>query len=236
MALLSVENLTLRYERVTAVQDVNFTVSQGDYLCIVGENGSGKSSLIKAILGLMPVASGTLRLSDGLRRTQIGYLPQQTPSQRDFPAAVEEIVFSGCLNRMGLRPFYAAKEKARVQNAIARLGIQALRTRSYHELSGGQQQRVLLARALCAADRMLLLDEPAAGLDPLVTQELYQLIASLNREEGMTIVMVSHDIPSAIRYASHILHLRSHPLFYGDAESYRISDVARLFLQEVPHD
>lgn len=236
MALLSAENLTLYYERVAALQAVSFTVSQGDYLCIVGENGSGKSSLMKAILGLVPISSGTLQLGDGLRRTQIGYLPQQAPTQRDFPAVVEEIVLSGCLNRMGMRPYYTAKEKLRTQTALDRLGIASLRGRSYHELSGGQQQRVLLARALCAADRLLLLDEPAAGLDPLATQELYQVIASLNRQEGMTIVMVSHDIPSSIHYASHILHLRNRTLFFGRTESYRNSEVARQFLQEAAHD
>jgi len=236
MALLSGANLTLYYERVAALQEVSFTVSQGDYLCIVGENGSGKSSLMKAILGLVPISSGTLQLGDGLRRTQIGYLPQQAPTQRDFPAVVEEIVLSGCLNRMGMRPYYTAKEKLRTQTALDRLGIATLRGRSYHELSGGQQQRVLLARALCAADRLLLLDEPAAGLDPLATQDLYQVIASLNRQEGMTIVMVSHDIPSSIHYASHILHLRNRALFFGRTESYRNSEVARQFLQEAAHD
>ena len=236
MPLLSCENVTLRYDRVTVVEQVSFTLSPGDYLCVVGENGSGKSSLVQAILGLMPVAGGTIRMGEGLKPSHIGYLPQQTARQRDFPASVQEIVLSGCLNRMGVRPFYGAREKKRARDAMARLGIADFERRSYHELSGGQQQRVLLARALCATQKLLLLDEPAAGLDPLVTRELYSLIASLNREEGVSILMVSHDVEAAVASASHILHLRRVPLFMGTAQAYAQSDVGRLFLREGLHD
>lgn len=235
MPLITCEGVTLRYDRVTALENLTFSVSQGDYLCIVGENGSGKSSLVKAILGLMPVASGVIRMEEGLKPTHIGYLPQQNAHQRDFPAIVQEIVLSGCLNAMGFRPFYTAKEKKRAASALARLGIQDLQNTGYHELSGGQQQRVLLARALCATQKLLLLDEPAAGLDPLVTSELYRLIGTLNREEGITILMVSHDIQAAVANASHILHLRKAPLFFGTAEAYRQSDIGRLFLTEGSH-
>jgi zinc transport system ATP-binding protein len=230
MALIDCEGLTLRYERTIAVQDLTFAVETGDYLCIVGENGSGKSTLIKALLRLHPVSEGALRYGDGLKPSQIGYLPQQTAVQRDFPASVREVVLSGCLNRMGLRPVYLAGEKKRALAAMERLGIAALAQRSYHQLSGGQQQRVLLARALCATQRLLLLDEPGAGLDPLATQELYRTIGELNQQDGITVVMVSHDVNAAVQNARHILHLRTETQFYGTAEAYRQSDVGRLYL------
>lgn len=235
MTLLTCDRVTLRYERVTAVDSLSFTVDTGDFLAIVGENGSGKTSLVKAILGLMPVAGGFIRYGDGLKRTQIGYMPQQTAHQRDFPAGVREIVLSGCLNQMGLRPFYGAQEKERAAWALRTLHIADLQNVSYHALSGGQQQRVLLARALCASRRLLLLDEPAAGLDPLATQELYRVVADLNRHEGITILMVSHDVAAAVDNASHILHLHQTPLFFGTAEAYRQSEVGRLFLRGVSH-
>jgi len=232
MPLLTCDHVTLRYERVTAVEGLTFSVVSGDYLCIVGENGSGKSSLVKAMLGLMPIAAGTIRMEAGLKPTHIGYLPQQTAHQRDFPATVQEIVLSGCLNAMGLRPFYTAKEKNRTEQAMDKLDIAMLKNTSYHELSGGQQQRVLLARALCATHKLLLLDEPAAGLDPLATADLYRMIGTLNREEGITIIMVSHDVDAAVANASHILHLHNTSLFFGTAEAYRSSDIGQLFLKE----
>ncbi|NLI19924.1 MAG: ABC transporter ATP-binding protein [Clostridiales bacterium] len=235
MALLTCEGVSLRYDRVTVVDHLSFSLSRGDYLCVVGENGSGKSSLVKAILGLMPLAGGTIRLGEGLRRSHIGYLPQQTARQRDFPAGVQEIVLSGCLNRMGLRPFYSTKEKHRAAQAMERLGVYGMRRESYHELSGGQQQRVLLARALCATQSMLLLDEPVAGLDPLATAEFYRLIAELNREDQVTILMISHDIDAAVTCASHILHLSGEPLFFGSAQAYRESEAGRRFLKEGSH-
>lgn len=230
MALIDCEGLTLGYERTVAVQGLDFSVRQGEYLCVVGENGSGKSTLIKALLRLHPLSAGAIRYGDGLRPSQIGYLPQQTALQRDFPASVREVVLSGCLNQMGLRPVYLAAEKRRAAAAMARLGILALQNRSYHALSGGQQQRVLLARALCATRRLLLLDEPCAGLDPLATAELYQTIGELNRQDGITVIMVSHDVAAAVQNASHILHLRTQPLFYGAAAAYRQSDIGRLYL------
>ena len=227
-ALLGCENLSLGYEGRSVLSGLSFHVHAGDYLCIVGENGSGKTTLMKAILGLLPPLSGQISLSGGLRREEIGYLPQQTPAQRDFPASVREVVLSGCLNRLGRRPFYTRQQKQQAAEAMERLGIQGLAATSYRSLSGGQQQRVLLARALCAAHRMLLLDEPAAGLDPGITEELYQLIHDLNRE-GMSILMISHDMQSALRYASHILHLAGKPLFFGRAADYRASDLGRLY-------
>lgn len=227
-ALLTCEDLNLGYEGKSVLSGLSFHVNPGDYLCIVGENGSGKTTLMKAILGLIAPLSGKIAMKGGLRREEIGYLPQQTPVQRDFPASVREVVLSGCLNRLGRRPFYTRMHKQQAMDALARLGIRDLASASYRSLSGGQQQRVLLARALCAAQTMLLLDEPAAGLDPNITEELYKLIHSLNRE-GMTIIMISHDMQSAARYASHILHLAGKPLFFGAAGDYLRSDLGRLY-------
>ncbi len=230
MALLTIENVSLGYEGKTVVKNLSFSVRPGDYLCIVGENGSGKSTLIRAILRLKPALSGAIETGDGLKANEIGYLPQQTVVQKDFPACVWEIVLSGCLNRRGLRPFYGKAERRIAKDNMERLGISHLARQCYRELSGGQQQRVLLARALCAARSMLLLDEPAAGLDPMASVDLYALIERLNRDGGMTIVMVSHDIAAAVRYASHILHLGHEPLFFGRTADYLQSAAGRAFL------
>ena len=229
MSLIKCENLTLGYEGHPIVTDLNFTVNAGDYLCIVGENGSGKSTLMKTLLGLRPPMSGTLELGDGLHRNEIGYLPQQTVVQRDFPASVSEVVISGCLNRLGLRPFYRAEDKARAAANMEKLGITHLAKRCYRELSGGQQQRVLLARALCATTKLLLLDEPVSGLDPKVTRDMYTLIDGLNKQEGITVIMVSHDIGAALTYSDHILHVSHTPLFFGTTEDYGKTDTGRAF-------
>ena len=199
MAQLTCQNLTLKYDGKTILEDLNFTVHAGDYLCIVGENGSGKSTLMKTLLGLHTEYSGVIMTGDGLKANEIGYLPQQTVVQRDFPASVREIVLSGCQGRCGWRPFYTKEEKQLALRNMQRMGISEYGKRCYRELSGGQMQRVLLARALCATQKVLLLDEPVSGLDPKVTAEMYQLIARLNREDEVTILMVSHDIAAAVR-------------------------------------
>ena len=218
MPQLTCENLSLGYEGNAIVQGLNFTVNAGDYLCIVGENGSGKSTLMRTILGLHAPLSGKILLGDGLRPNQIGYLPQQTAVQKDFPASVKEIVLSGCQGRCGLRPFYTAAEKRLAEENMDRLGISGYKNRCYRELSGGQQQRVLLVRALCATQKLLLLDEPVSGLDPKVTAELYALIEALNKE-GITIIMISHDIAAALRYAGKILHM-DETIFFGTKSDY----------------
>ncbi len=220
MALIACRDASFSYEGNIAVSGLNFTVESGDYLCIVGENGSGKSTLMKGLLRLKSPRSGVVSMGDGLRSNEIGYLPQQTAAQKDFPASAYEVVLSGRLGARGLRPFYSKKDKAIVEDNIERLGVGPIRNRCYRELSGGQQQRVLLARALCATKKLLLLDEPVAGLDPLVTQELYKLIESINRETGLTVVMVSHDVRSAVKYASYILHLSTEQVFFGKTKDY----------------
>ena len=229
MAQLTCRNLTLGYDGKTVAENINFEVCKGDYLCIVGENGSGKSTLVKTLLHLKKPLSGTITFGDGLSQKEIGYLPQQTVVQRDFPASVREIVLSGCLNRGGLRPFYTIEEKLLAAETMEKMGITHLAGRCYRELSGGQQQRVLLARALCATRELLFLDEPVAGLDPKVTKEMYKLIEKLNREDGITVVMVSHDIGAAIRYASHILHVSKTPLFFGTKEEYLKTPTGKAF-------
>lgn len=216
------KNLALGYDGKTVVSGLDFEVNKGDYLCIVGENGSGKSTLMKAVLGLLPPIGGSIEFGDGLKQTEIGYLPQQTVVQKDFPASVGEIVISGCLSRSGHRPFYSKEEKALAKKSMEKMGISELEKRCYRELSGGQQQRVLLSRALCATGRMLLLDEPVSGLDPKVTEEMYELIYKLHKDDGITVIMISHDIAAAEKYASHILHI-GEPIFFGTKEEYFFS-------------
>ena len=231
MAELSVQNVTLGYEGRPVVEGLSFTVGSGDYLYILGENGSGKSTLIKAILGLHPAMEGEIRW-EGLKPSEIGYLPQQTDVQRDFPASVIEIVRSGLISRGGLRPFYTKEEKALADANMERLGITHLARRCYRELSGGQQQRVLIARALCATKELLILDEPITGLDPAAIQDFYAMIRRLNREEGVAILMVSHDLRNAVEEAGKILHLQKHVLFYGAAHDYMRSPAAGHFFHE----
>jgi len=229
MPQLSCQGLTLGYEGKVVISDLTFTVNSGDYLCIVGENGSGKSTLMKTILKLKTPISGQVVTGDGLKHNEIGYLPQQTAVQKDFPASVREVVRSGCLNRCGARPFFNSAEKLLAQENMEILGIAHLSKRCYRELSGGQQQRVLLARALCATQKILLLDEPAAGLDPKVSAEMYELIAKLN-SGGITIVMISHDIAASVKYASHILHIGNQSvLFFGTKVGYLKSEAGRRY-------
>lgn len=236
MALFACKDVAFAYDGVTAVEGLNFEINAGDYLGIVGENGAGKSTLIAGLLGLKSPGSGQIIMGDGLRKNEIGYLPQKSPVQRDFPASVYEVVLSGRLNRQGFRPFYKEADKKAVQINLRRLGIEDLKKRCFRELSGGQQQRVLLARALCATNKILLLDEPAAGLDPVATRRLYELVKAVNKKLGISVVMVSHDIESVMRYNSHVLHLGGRQLFYGTVEEYRRSPVGRHFLGGEDHD
>lgn len=225
-----VRNASLGYENLVVTEGLNFGISEGEYLCILGENGSGKSTLIKALLGLKSQISGEIQWYGGMSGKDVGYLPQQTVVQRDFPASVREIVRSGCLASMGWRPFYSKEEKQLAEEKMERLGIADLANRCYRELSGGQQQRVLLARALCAAKKMLLLDEPVTGLDPKAQNDLYELIVGLNHE-GITIIMVSHDVNAALCYATHILHIGSQrQLFFGTKEDYLRSEIGAGFI------
>lgn len=228
MSYITCENLALGYEGKIISDNINFTVNKGDYLCIVGENGAGKTTLLKTLLHLIKPLKGSILMGDGLKAYEIGYLPQQTTAQKDFPASVKEIVLTGTLNSCKMRPFYGARQQNTAEENMKKLSVWDLRKRSFMELSGGQKQRVLLARALCATSKVILLDEPVAGLDPTATQDMYQVICDLNKE-GVTIIMISHDIHSAVRYASHVLHLGSSQMFYGEKNDYLQSDAWKGF-------
>ncbi|VUX12021.1 putative ABC transporter ATP-binding protein [Dorea longicatena] len=213
------QNLAVGYDGKAVVQGIDFSVKQGDYLCVIGENGAGKSTLMRTLLGLQQPVSGKILFGDDLKQNEIGYLPQQTVTQKDFPASVREIVLSGCQNRLGIRPFYHKEEKKHADEIMEKLQIMQLRKRCYRELSGGQQQRVLLARALCATKKIVLLDEPVSGLDPEMTEEMYRLIWRINQEEKVTVIMISHDLKGVREYASHIMKIGNKP-FYGTKEEY----------------
>lgn len=229
MAQITCKDLSFAYDGETVLSDINFTLDAGAYLCIVGENGSGKSTLMRGILGLKAPSKGEISFCE-LKPTEIGYLPQQTQIQRDFPASVREVVLSGRLNSMRGRMFYNAEDRAAAAENMERLGIDDIAGRCYLDLSGGQQQRVLLARAMCATKKLLLLDEPVTGLDPVAANEMYNLIKLVNLCDNTSVIMISHDIHAAVRYATHILHLGRSQLFFGTTAQYRESDLARRFV------
>jgi len=237
--LLNCEDLAFGYEGRTVLSGLNFSVEEGDKLCVVGENGSGKSTLLKGLLSLIPPAEGKLVKSPRLAAKDIGYLPQESPLQKDFPATVSEVVLSGRQNRRGLAPFYNKADKAAAAESLAMLELSELKDSCFRELSGGQRRRVLLARALCAAGKMLLLDEPASGLDPIIQGGLYSVLEQINAELGIAIIMVSHDIEGVLRFtaagssgaaAGKVLHLAGRQLFFGSVESYRESEPGKMFL------
>ena len=231
------KDVTLGYENKVVAKNLNFKIDQGDYLCVVGENGTGKSTLIKTLLGLIKSLNGEVIANvQGKNHKGVGYLPQQTQAQKDFPASVWEVVLSGVLNNDLRCPFYNKKDKAEAEKNMEKLNILDLKKRCYRELSGGQQQRVLLARALCATDSVLILDEPVTGLDPAASMEFYETIKDLNKKENVTIIMVSHDIKNALNYATHILHLEQENDFFGTVEEYKKSNVSNMFLGGVAND
>lgn len=225
MPLIECKNLNLSYDGVTVIENINFTLNDGDYLCIIGENGSGKSTLIKTLLGLHKPSSGSIVFDRSLKQNEIGYLPQQSLNKRNFPASVYEVVLSGRLNQKKLYPFYNKDDKLEADKNLKMLDVFHLKNRCFGDLSGGQQQRVLLARALCAASKLILLDEPVASLDPIATREFYEVIEHLNRVHGITVIMVSHDISAAIKNASHILHLNQNNSFFGSIDDYKNSSI-----------
>ena len=234
MSLIDFNKVTIGYDGKSVISDLSFQIKPNEYVCIVGENGSGKTTLMKCLLGLIPPLSGKITFGDGLTQNEIGYLPQKTVLQKDFPASVEEVVLSGCLNKKHTL-FYSKEQKKTAEKNMELTGITDIRKNCFRELSGGQQQRALLARALCATKKLLLLDEPVTGLDPIVTAEFYQLISRINKESGFAVVMVSHDIESAVEYASHILHLQETVLYFGKADGYEKSRAGKTFLGGETH-
>lgn len=230
MKLITSNNLTFSYDNKIAVENINFTINKGDYICIIGENGAGKSTLIKGLLKLKKSDSGQLIFENNLKSKEIGYLPQKSNYQKDFPAILKEIVFSGYLNKLNIIPFYKKQDKNIIYENMKKMGIYDIRNKSFKDLSGGQQQRVLLARALCATSKILLLDEPTTGLDPIVTKEFYELVSNINKELNIAIIMVSHDIKYSIKYATHILHIQKKQLFFGTSKDYINSEIGKNFL------
>ncbi len=218
------ENLAIGHAGRAIHKDISFGITAGSYVCVVGQNGSGKSTLMKTMLGLLPPISGGVRLEDGLKSREMGYLPQQTQLQKDFPASVNEVVLSGCLNRVGLRPFYTKNERVLAKSRLQKLGITHLAKKSYSELSGGQQQRVLLARALCATRKVLLLDEPTAGLDIGASRNFYDILRQLNRE-GVTVIIITHEPQKVLADASYVLHVSADSVQYIPAKQYTESEV-----------
>ena len=225
------ENITLAYENQAVISNLSFTVNAGDYVCIIGENGTGKSTLMKGLLGLKKPVSGSILFGEGISTKQIGYVPQTTAPQKDFPASVWEVVLSGCQNRRAFLPGYGKEEKKLALEKLELLGIAHLKEKSFRELSGGQRQRVLLARALCAAQKLILLDEPTTGLDPVASEEFYHLLLKLNRQYQLTVVMVSHAVREAMAHADHILYLSSSHSFYGTTEQFAETEDGRKVLR-----
>lgn len=232
MSYISLNNVGFSYEGKTVLSDIHFSVEKGDYLCIVGENGAGKSTLLKGLLGLKKASEGRIVFGDGLKANEIGYLPQQTESQKDFPASCYEVVESGRLNKLSFFPFYRKEDKKSVEDAMEYLKVTGLKKSCFRDLSGGQRQRVLLARALCASEKLLVVDEPVAGLDPLAQKELYEMLDKLNKEKGMTIIMVSHDVKEVVQRAKTILHLDRTQRFFGSTEDYLSSKWGKLLVKE----
>ena len=231
MAILTCKNASFGYDGEVVLSGIDFTLCGAEYMCILGENGAGKSTLVKGILGLISPVAGEIEFGEGLRACEVGYLPQQTQVQKSFPASVLEVVLSGRINSMGMRPFYNRKDREDAVKKLELMGMKGMERRSFQEFSGGQKQRVLLARAMCAAGRLILLDEPVSGLDPAATTDLYELIADINKNMGMTVIMVSHDTQAAVKYASHIMQLSHTQLFYGTVDDYKNSEVGHDYLK-----
>lgn len=228
MSLIKIENASIGYDGKTVISDISIEIQEGDYVCIVGENGSGKTTLMKTLLGLINLLDGKVSYGDGLKQNEIGYLPQQTVFQKDFPASVSEVVLSGCLN-MKNTFFYSKRQKEIVYQNMKLTGVYELRKKCFRELSGGQQQRVMLSRALCATHKLIILDEPVTGLDPVASADMYKLIKNLNKR-GITIIMVSHDVTAAVNNATKILHLSKNDYFFGSAHQYLHSNLGKRFL------
>ncbi len=221
MNLISIKNLTFRYESrddEDTLKNVSLSVNEGDFLCIVGENGSGKSTLIKCIVGLNKVPEGKITLKE-----KLGYLPQKTEIQANFPASIEEVVLSGTISNNIKNIWYTKQDKEKAKEIMKELDIYTIRKKCFRDLSGGQQQRVLIARAMCATNNLIVLDEPTNGLDPSIARKIYSTLKTLNKKRNLTIVMVSHDVERAVKYATRVIEIeRGKVTFDGLPERYKI--------------
>lgn len=234
--MIKIDKLCVGYENKKIINNLSFTINQGDYICIVGPNGAGKSTFIKTLVGLKKEMSGKITFSSDLKRNEIGYLPQIKKIQDNFPASVYEIVLSGCLNKLGLKPFYSKKDKEKVNDILKKLNILKLKNKCYTELSGGEQQKVMLARALCASDKIIILDEPVTGLDPKSSDDLYKKISELNRKDNLTVIMVTHDVDNCLEYATHILNINGKNTFFKTIDSYLHNDNCECVGGDIFHD
>lgn len=216
--LIEVNNLSLGYEKENVIEDISFQVEKGDFVIVVGKNGAGKSTLIKGILGLIKPKSGEIKFGDDLTQREIGYMPQETKVDQAFPASVYEIVLSGRINKMGFRPFYNKEDKKKALEALSILNISNIKNKSFCDLSGGQRQKTLLARSLCATDKLLILDEPSNNLDNTSREEFYLLLMRINKELGITIIMISHDLDIDKMLGNKILKIYDHGYEFKEIE------------------
>ncbi len=231
MSIVKLTNVSLGYNSNKVISNLSFIINEGEYVYIIGENGVGKSTLIKGILGLMKPSSGTIKYN-GIEQKEIGYLPQLSTSMQNFPASVHEVVLSGTLNSRGVLPTYSKQNKELVEKVLKQLNINNLKHKSFKELSGGQQRRVLLARAMCSTAKVLIMDEPITGLDPKASKDFYELVYKLNKEHKITTIVVSHDIKAALKYADKVLHLTAKEYFYGEVEECRKNIISQYFVEE----
>lgn len=219
MNIININNLSLGYNNIPVIQNLNVKINDGDFVCIVGSNGVGKSTLIKGILGLLKPISGSIELNN-IKKNFIGYMPQETKVDSNFPASVYEIVLSGTLNKVGLKPSYSKELKKIADDNLKLLDIYSLKDKCFNELSGGQRQRVLLARSLCSTSKILILDEPSNNLDYNSKKNLYKILQYLNEEKTMTIIMVTHDLDHNNLIGNKILSLQKGNYFYGNTNDF----------------
>lgn len=218
-SLIEVKNLTLGYGSHVVLKNLNFKIDDGDFVCVVGPNGSGKSTLIKGILGLIKPIKGNVKFNN-LKQNFIGYMPQETVVDKNFPASCYEIVLSGTLNRLGFISFYTDNEKKIANESLKLLGISDLKDKNFCDLSGGQRQKVLLARSLCATSKLLILDEPSNNLDSKSKKDLYNIVSDLNKNRGITVIMITHDLDHNNLIGNKILSLREDDVFYGETNEF----------------
>ena len=218
MTILEVENLKVSYSNHVALENINFKIDNGDYVCLVGENGSGTSTLVKTIVGLLKPDEGKINLNISL--DEVAYLSQTNLKELDFPATAKEIIMSGVQKHRKL-PFYTKKDKEAYEEIIKKLKIEELQNRRIGDLSGGQKQRILIARALIRNPKLLILDEPATGLDYNITKELYKILENENKNHQMTIIMATHDLDELNEIKPRIIYLAKTIKYDGELEAWK---------------